>query len=51
MSQRSRTKHETKASRRRRRSLLKAGIWVFLAIFAFSVVGGLGFFAVTTMGH
>lgn len=30
---------QTRASRKRREALLKAGIWVFLAVFIFSVVG------------
>jgi hypothetical protein len=31
---------ETRDSRKRRDALKRAGIWIFLIIFAFSVVGG-----------
>ncbi|HEY9084628.1 MAG TPA: hypothetical protein VIN40_01600 [Candidatus Tyrphobacter sp.] len=34
-------RHETRSKRRRRQLWLKAGIWIFLGVFAFSVVGGL----------
>lgn len=34
-------RHETRSKRKRRQRWLRAGIWVFLCVFAFSVVGGL----------
>lgn len=34
-------RHETRSKRMRRQRWLKAGIWIFLAIFAFSVAGGI----------
>lgn len=39
-------RHETRSKRARRQRLLKAGVWVFLVLFAFSVVGGLMFIVV-----
>jgi hypothetical protein len=39
MSRRIATTHTTKSARKRKRSLLNAGIWVFLVIFALSSVG------------
>ncbi len=33
--------HTTRASRRRKQMLLRAGVWVFIFLFAFSIVGGL----------
>jgi len=38
--------HETKAKRARRDGWLKIGVWVFIAVFAFSVAGGMVLFAV-----
>jgi small neutral amino acid transporter SnatA (MarC family) len=32
--------HHTRQARRRKETLKRAGIWAFLIIFAFSVVGG-----------
>jgi hypothetical protein len=32
--------HETRAERERRSLWLKVGVWIFLAIFVFSVAGG-----------
>jgi hypothetical protein len=40
MSTRPRITHETKHARRRKDTWKRAGIWAFLFIFAFSVVGG-----------
>ncbi|MHB8357568.1 MAG: hypothetical protein ACYDDQ_12855, partial [Vulcanimicrobiaceae bacterium] len=31
--------YQTRSARQRRQALLRAGIWIFLCIFAFSVVG------------
>jgi hypothetical protein len=39
MSSRRPVAHTTKSARRRKKSLLNAGIWVFLVIFALSSVG------------
>ncbi len=39
MTKRSHTTHETRSARQRRQTFLKAGIWVFLGIFVFSVLG------------
>jgi hypothetical protein len=47
MSTRPRITHETRSARHRRQAWLKAGIWVFLVIFALSVVG-VGFISVST---
>lgn len=41
-------RHETRSKRMRRQRLLKAGVWIFLCIFAFSVVGGLMFVVVSS---
>jgi len=38
---RPRVVHETRAKRSRREFWLKLGVWIFLFIFAFSVVGGI----------
>ena len=40
MSKRAKVIHETRAQRARRSTLLKIGVWIFLAIFIFSVAGG-----------
>jgi hypothetical protein len=40
-------RHETRSKRMRRQRWLKAGVWIFLGVFAFSVVGGLMIVAVT----
>ncbi len=34
------TKHRTQAARKRKDVWLRAGIWLFIFIFAFSIVGG-----------
>ncbi len=39
--------HTSRSARRRKQTLLRAGVWIFLVIFAFSVVGAL--FAVGTI--
>ena len=41
MSTKTRIVHETKAKRARRQMWLKAGIWAFILVFAFSVAGGI----------
>lgn len=41
MSRRPRVRYETQAGRRRRQAWLRAGVWVFIFVFAFSIVGGL----------
>jgi hypothetical protein len=41
MSQRPRVRYETQSARRRRQGWLRAGVWVFIFVFAFSIVGGL----------
>lgn len=33
--------YPTRAQRRRKEILLRAGVWVFIVLFAFSIVGGL----------
>jgi uncharacterized membrane protein YhaH (DUF805 family) len=38
---RSHVTHETRSKRSRREFWLKLGVWIFLFIFAFSVVGGI----------
>ncbi|MDQ2872044.1 MAG: hypothetical protein M3R35_02820 [Candidatus Eremiobacteraeota bacterium] len=45
MSGRPRVTHQTRSARRRRQTWLRAGIWIFLIIFAMSVVG-IGFISV-----
>ena len=40
MSTRPPNTHTTRSARRRKEALLRAGVWVFLIIFAFSVAGG-----------
>lgn len=40
MSTRPRVTHETKDARRRKEAWKRAGVWAFLFVFAFSVVGG-----------
>uniref|UniRef100_E6Q697 Uncharacterized protein n=1 Tax=mine drainage metagenome TaxID=410659 RepID=E6Q697_9ZZZZ len=40
MSTRARVTHKTKAERQRFSRWLRAGIWVFLGIFIFTVAGG-----------
>ncbi|MHB8441854.1 MAG: hypothetical protein ACYC8W_01375 [Candidatus Tyrphobacter sp.] len=44
-------RHETRSKRMRRQRWLRAGIWVFLFVFAFSVVGGLMLVVAGTAGH
>lgn len=39
MTKRAQTTHETRSARQRRQRLLKAGIWIFLGIFVFSILG------------
>lgn len=39
MTKRTQTTHETRSARQRRQTLLKAGIWIFLGIFVFSILG------------
>lgn len=41
MSRRPKVRYETQSARRRRQTLLRAGIWIFIFVFAFSIVGGL----------
>ncbi len=41
MSPRSNVRYESHASRKRKQALLRAGVWVFIFVFAFSIVGGL----------
>jgi hypothetical protein len=48
MSHRVRVVHETKAKRARRRWWLKAFIWVFIVVFAFSIAGGVIALTVTS---
>lgn len=33
--------YPTRAARKRKQMLLRAGVWVFIFLFAFSIVGGL----------
>ena len=46
MSRKSIATHETRAKRNQREFFKKLGIWIFILIFAFSVVGGLIAFTV-----
>ncbi len=39
-------RHETRSKRARRQRLMRAGIWLFLLVFAFSVAGGIVAFVV-----
>ena len=32
-------RHETRSARARRQSLLRLGVWIFLGLFVFSIVG------------
>ncbi len=41
MSPRQNVKYETQSARRRRQGWLRAGVWIFIFVFAFSIVGGL----------
>ncbi len=45
MSYKVRPQHTTRAVRTRRQWWIRTAIWVFLIVFAFSVVGGLMIFA------
>jgi hypothetical protein len=38
---RHRVRHTTQAARRRGQALLRLGVWIFIFVFALSVVGGL----------
>lgn len=40
MSSRPSVTHHTREARRRKEALKRAGVWAFLIVFAFSVVGG-----------
>lgn len=33
--------YTTRASRKRKQTLLRAGVWIFIFVFAFSIVGGI----------
>lgn len=44
MKTRPRITYETRSTRARRQALMRLGVWIFLGIFAFSVVGGLMIF-------
>jgi|GEM_PF-1653120 len=41
MTRRSNVKYETQSARRKRQAWLRAGVWIFIFVFAFSIVGGL----------
>jgi len=41
VSRKQRVSHTTQASRRRGQALLRLGVWIFIFVFALSVVGGL----------
>jgi len=41
MSRRPHVPHTTRSARKRREALKRLGIWVFVGVFALSVVGGL----------
>lgn len=41
MTRRHTVKYETLSARRRRQAWLRAGVWIFILVFAFSIVGGL----------
>jgi small neutral amino acid transporter SnatA (MarC family) len=41
-------KHATRSARQRKQLLLRAGVWIFLILFAFTIVGG-ALFAVGTL--
>jgi hypothetical protein len=51
MSYRTKVTHMTQSARKRRQALLRLGVWIFLCVFAFSVVGGIGLIAVTSFSH
>lgn len=44
MSNRHHVVYETRSKRERRSALMKLGVWIFLAIFVFSVAGGVVLF-------
>lgn len=41
MSGKSKVRYATQSSRRRGQALLRLGVWIFIFVFALSVVGGL----------
>ena len=41
MSPKPKIKYATQSSRRRRQWLLRLGVWIFVLVFALSIVGGL----------
>ncbi len=41
MTRRHHVKYETQSARRKRQVWLRAGVWLFILVFAFSIVGGL----------
>ena len=41
MTRRSNVKYETQSARRKRQTWLRFGVWIFILVFAFSIVGGL----------
>jgi hypothetical protein len=47
MSRKSTVTHETRAKRNQRDFFKRLGIWIFIIIFAFSVVGGLIAFSIS----
>ena len=47
MSRKATVTHETRAKRNQREFFKKLGIWLFILVFAFSVVGGLIAFTVS----
>ncbi|HEY5257794.1 MAG TPA: hypothetical protein VIJ12_05380 [Candidatus Baltobacteraceae bacterium] len=46
MQRKRRSLHEPRAARVRREGWLRAGVWIFILVFAFSVAGGMIIFGV-----
>ncbi|HVS46690.1 MAG TPA: hypothetical protein VMS32_08490 [Verrucomicrobiae bacterium] len=44
--QKRRSTHETRSARVRRERWLRAGVWIFILVFAFSVAGGMIIFGI-----
>jgi hypothetical protein len=48
--QKRRSVHESRASRIRRQGWMRAGVWIFILVFVFSVAGGMIIFGVQLSG-
>jgi di/tricarboxylate transporter len=42
--------HETRSARVRRQGWLRAGVWIFILVFVFSVAGGMIIFGIQVSG-